>query len=222
MSRYVDLSHTIRHGMVTYKGLPGPVICDFLSREASRAHYTDGAEFQIGRIDMVANTGTYVDCPFHRYADGRDLNDTPLERFAGLSGLVVRVPHRSRRVVDVEDFRRLDVAGRAVLVATGWDGYFGTPAYFEGHPYLTGAAAAWLRDRGAVLVGIDSHNIDDTTTQNGRPVHTTLLGAGIPIVEHLRGLDALPDAGFRFSAVPPKIAGLGTFPVRAFAEFEDR
>lgn len=221
MPRYIDLSHTIRHGMVTYKGLPGPIICDFLSREASRAIYTDGAEFQIGRIDMVANTGTYVDCPFHRYADGADLNDTPLERFAGLPAVVVRVPCLQRRVIDVDDFRALDVAGRAVLVHTGWDAHFGTPEYFNGHPHLTRAAAEWLRDRGAVLVGIDSHNIDDTGSPNGRPVHTVLLGAGRLIVEHLRGLEALPDEGFRFSAVPPKIVGVGTFPVRAFAEVEE-
>lgn len=218
MPRYVDLSHTIRHGMLTFKGLPGPLVCDYLSREASRAHYIDGAEFHIGRVDMVANTGTYVDCPFHRFADGSDLNDTPLECFANLPGVVIRVPHTTRRVVDVDDCRELDVSGRAVLVHTGWDAYFGTPQYFDDHPYLTRAAAEWLRDRGAALVGIDSHNIDDTAHPNGRPVHTVLLGAGRPIVEHLRGLEMLPATGFRFSAVPPKIVGLGTFPVRAFAE----
>jgi arylformamidase len=220
VARYVDLSHTIRHGMVTYKGLPGPIVCDYLSREASRAIYTDGAEFQIGRIDMVANTGTYVDCPFHRYADGADLAATPLERFAGLPGLMVRVPHTDRLVIDVDDVRGLDVEGRAVLVHTGWDAYFGTPRYFEAHPHLTRAAAEWLRDHGAALVGIDSHNIDDTSRPNGRPVHTVLLGANVLIVEHLRGLEALPTSGFRFSAVPPKFVGVGTFPVRAFAALD--
>ena len=221
MTRHIDLSHTVSDGMVTFKGLPGPVICDYLSREASRRNYAGGTEFQIGRIDMVSNTGTYIDCPFHRYADGKDLDDTPLERFVDLPAVVVRVPHRTRIEITARDFENVDVGGRAVLVHTGWDEFWGTQRYFEHHPFLSGDAAGRLKDRGAVLVGIDSHNIDDTRSRNARPVHTILLAAEILIVEHLRGLGRLPDAAFRFSAVPPKIRGMGTFPVRAFATVEE-
>lgn len=214
---HIDLSHTITDGMVTFKGLPGPIICDYLSREASRTHYTNGTEFQIGRIDMVSNTGTYVDCPFHRYPQGKDLSETALERFVDLPAVVVRVPYDTRIEVRVQDFASLDVRGKAVLVHTGWDEFWGTNQYFEDHPFVSGEAAVWLRDQGAVLVGIDSHNIDDTRTRNARPVHSILLAEEILIVEHLRGLQQLPDGAFRFSAVPPKMSGVGTFPVRAFA-----
>ena len=217
MRRLVDLSHTIHNGLITHKGLPAPVICDYLSREASLKNYTDGTQFQIGRIDMVANTGTYIDCPFHRFADGKDLSETALERFVDLPALVVRAPFRERIEVTAEDFRELDVKGKAVLVDTGWSEHWNTPAYLENHPFLDAGAATFLRDSGAILVGIDSHNIDDTRTKNSRPVHTTLLGAEILIVEHLRGLAALPAADFLFRAVPPKVRGAGTFPVRAFA-----
>lgn len=209
----IDLSHTIEDGMITYRGLPAPVICDFLSREASRAVYSEGTEFHIGRIDMVANTGTYLDSPFHRFADGKDLADLRLETLAELPGVVV---HARRSPISAADFRGLDVEGRAVLVHTGWDKHWRSDAYFEGHPYLTADAAAWLVERRAALVGIDSLNIDDTR-DGRRPVHTALLGAEIPIVEHLRGLDALPESDFRFSAVPVKVRGMGTFPVRAYA-----
>jgi kynurenine formamidase len=215
----VDLSHTIEHGMVTFKGLPGPVICDYLSREASRANYEEGTEFQIGRIDLVANTGTYIDMPFHRYANGHDLAGLALSKVSDVPGVVVRVDDAPGLAVDRDAFLPYDVRGRAVLVHTGWDRHWRTPAYFEGHPFLTERAAVHLRDAGAVLVGIDSHNIDDTRTRR-RPVHTVLLGAQIPIVEHLTGLGALPVQGFRFSAVPPKIVGLGTFPVRAHARVD--
>ena len=210
----VDLSHRIEDGTITYKGLPGPHICDFWSREQSAALYEDGSTFQIGRIDMVANTGTYLDTPFHRYAGGDDLAAVGLDRLAGLDGLVVRA---SEQAVDAEAFDGLDVAGKAVLVHTGWDRHWGSDAYFTDHPYLTEVAARLLAERGAALVGIDSHNIDDTSVPR-RPVHTILLGAGILICEHLTNLGALPDSGFRFTAAPPKIAGMGTFPVRAFAE----
>jgi kynurenine formamidase len=218
MAALIDLSHTIHDGLVTFKGLPGPVICDYLSREASRRNYEGGTEFQIGRIDMVSNTGTYIDCPFHRYAHGKDLSETALERFVNLPAVVVRVNHRSRIEVRASDFGSVDVAGKAVLVDTGWSEHWKTPAYFETHPFLTGQAAEYLRDRGAVLVGIDSHNIDDTRARNSRPVHTTLLREEILIVEHLRGLEQLPTRDFTFSAVPPKFKGVGTFPVRAFAQ----
>ena len=211
----IDVSHTVEHGMVTYRGLPAPVICDFLSREHSRAHYAPGTEFQIGRIDMVANTGTYVDSPFHRFAHGRDLAALELESLADLDTIVVR-PDGSRRAIDATAFRDLDVAGRAVLVQTGWDRHWRTEQYFDGHPFLTEEAARWLVEHQARLVGIDSLNIDDTA-DGRRPVHTALLGADIPIVEHLCGLSALPDRGARFFAVPVKVKGFGTFPVRAFA-----
>jgi len=218
VNRLIDLSHTITSGMTTYKGLPGPLICDFLSREASRKNYTDGAEFQIGRIDMVTNTGTYLDCPFHRYADGQDLSEVALERLVALAAVVVRVDHRQRLEVGVADFAGLDVRGKAVLVHTGWSAHWGTGAYLENHPFVSAAAAAHLRAAGALLVGIDSHNIDDTRSRNGRPVHSELLRHQVLIVEHLRGLEQLPAAGARFTAVPPKFRGAGTFPVRAFAQ----
>jgi kynurenine formamidase len=214
--RFVDLSHTIEDGMITYKGLPAPLICDHISHEQSRGHYATGTEFQIGRITMVGNTGTYIDSPFHRYADGADVADFDLATVASLQGIVVRVTGMSGRAIPRSAFAALDVRDKAVLVHTGWDAHWRTDRYFEGHPFLTADAAAFLRDAGARLVGIDSLNIDDTG-DGTRPVHTTLLGAGIPIVEHLRGLDQLPISGFRFSAVPPKVRGIGTFPVRAFA-----
>ncbi len=219
--RLIDLSHAIEHGMVTYRGLPAPVICDYWTREGSAAHYTDGASFQIGRIDMVANTGTYVDAPFHRYADGADLAALALDRLAGVPGLVVRWPEGQGREVPAAAFDAIDVGGRAVLVATGWDRHWRTDAYFEGHPYLAADAAVALAARGAAIVGIDSYNIDDTHVPT-RPVHTALLGVGIPICEHMTGLAALPDAGFAFHAAPPRIHGMGTFPVRAYALVPDR
>jgi len=215
--RFVDLSHVIEAGMTTYRGLPGPQICDFWEREASAANYDDGSTFQIGRIDMIANTGTYVDSPFHRYADGCDLAGLKLSQLAGLDGIVVRRPFEEALATDARDFEGIEVRGRSVLVHTGWDRHWRTDAYLANHPFLTEAAALWLVEQGAAFVGIDSHNIDDTRVRT-RPVHSILLGAGIPIGEHLTGLGQLPDSGFRFNAVPPKIAGMGTFPVRAYAE----
>ena len=212
----IDLSHVIEEGMATYKGLPGPHICDYWTREASAANYDDGSTFQIGRIDMVANTGTYVDSPFHRFANGKDLSELPLGSLANLDGLVVRRPFEKGLAVDADAFEGMEIGGKSVLIATGWDRYWGTADYLSDHPFLTEGAARTLIERGAAFVGIDSHNIDDTRAR-ARPVHTLLLGADIPIGEHLTGLDRLPDRGFRFSAVPPKIKGMGTFPVRAFA-----
>ena len=214
---FLDLSHTIEHGMTTYPGLPGPVICDFLSREASRGRYAPGVEFHIGKIEMVANTGTYIDSPFHRYADGVDLSGLPLESLAGLEAVVIDGARADRSgAVGREAFEGRDLAGKAVLVRTGWDAHWGTPAYLEGNPFLTGEAAEYLVAQGAALVGIDSVNIDDLRDL-ARPVHSILLGAGIPIVEHLCRLGPLPGAGFQFTAVPAKVAGFGTWPVRAFA-----
>ena len=214
MTRLIDLSHTIADGTVTYKGLPPPRICDFWTREGSAELYEDGSSFQIGRIDMVANTGTYLDTPFHRYADGDDLALVGLERLAALDGLLVRSGDME---VGADAFAGLEVRGKAVMVHTGWDRHWGSETYYEGHPFLTEAAARLLAEGGAALVGIDSYNIDDTRTKR-RPIHTILLGAGTLIVEHMTNLGALPDAGFRFTAAPPKIEGMGTFPVRAFAE----
>lgn len=213
--RFVDLSHAVEHGVVTYRGLPAPIVCDHLSRVASRAHYAPGTEFQIGRIEMVGNTGTYVDSPFHRYANGKDLAELPLESLADLPAVVVDIP-RGERALDSRHLTAIDVRGRAVLVRTGWSRHYATDAYFEGHPFVTRAAAQALVERGARLVGIDSLNIDDTADLE-RPVHTLLLGAEIPIAEHLTNLDELPRDGFRFSAVPARVRAFGTFPVRAYA-----
>jgi arylformamidase len=216
MPRLIDLSHTVEHGMVTYKGLPAPIVCDFLSREDSRRIYAPGTEFHIGKIEMVANTGTYLDAPFHRYADGKDLSELPLESVADLDATVVRARAEAGRAIGPEAFRGRDLKGRAVLVHTGWSRHWRTERYFEGHPFLTAGAAALLRDEGAALVGIDSLNIDDISGGE-RPVHSTLLRADIPIVEHMANLDQVPDAGFRFHAVPVKVKRFGTFPVRAYA-----
>jgi len=217
----IDLSHTIEDGMITYKGLPAPLICDFLSREQSRSIYAPGTEFQIGKIELVANTGTYLDTPFHRYAQGKDLAELPLSSVTALEAITVRHSRGLSRAIGLSIFERLDIRGKAVLVDTGWDQHWRTDQYFEGHPFLTEQAALYLRDKGAALVGIDSYNIDDID-DGRRPVHTILLGAEIPIVEHLTGLAALPESGFTFSAAPPKIKGVGTFPVRAHALLKSR
>ena len=215
MRRLIDLSHTVEHGMVTYKGLPAPVICDWMSRDASRAKYAAGTEFQIGRIEMVANTGTYVDSPFHRFENGKDLSELPLEALADLDCLVMHVPPGTT-AIDAMTLPAVKVAGKAVLIHTGWDRHWRTDAYFENHPHLTARAAEWLVKAGAAMVGIDSFNIDSVATGE-RPVHTTLLGSDIPICEHMTGLASLPQQGAKFSAVPVKVKGFGTFPVRAWA-----
>jgi kynurenine formamidase len=213
----IDLSHEIEGGTITYPGLPGPMICDYLSREASKSQYAEGTSFHIGRIDMVANTGTYLDAPFHRYEDGMDLAELPLESIVDLDGVVLDA--RGIQAIDATLLADLHVTGKAVLIRTGWSAHWGTPTYLEGHPYLTADAAESLRDRAAVLVGIDSLNIDDTGS-GARPVHSILLASDIPIVEHLCHLDRLPlDATqkFRFHAAPVKVRAFGTFPVRAYA-----
>ena len=218
--RVVDLAHPITEGMVTYPGIPAPTLGTHLSFDDAAAVYAPGTEFTIGMITLSSNTGTYLDTPAHRYRDGDDLAAVPIERLVDLDGVVVRVADGltgdGPPAVDALAFAPFDVAGRAVLVETGHARHWGTDAYAHDHPYLTPAAADWLVEHGAALVGIDSLNIDGTHTGE-RPVHTRLLGAGIPVVEHLTGLDGLPPSGFRFSAPPPKVAGLGTFTVRAFA-----
>ena len=210
--RLIDLSHTVEHGMVTYQGLPAPLIRDYLSREESRQHYAAGTEFQIGKIEMVANTGTYLDSPFHRYADGADLSQLSLPSLANLEAVVLRAQQRE---VDASSFLGLDIREKAVLIHTGWDAHWGSETYFRDHPFLTKGAAQFLAEGGAKLVGIDSVNIDDIGDPS-RPVHSILLRSGVVIVEHLCNLGSLPDGGFRFFAVPVKVKGMGTFPVRAF------
>ncbi|MFZ1528993.1 MAG: cyclase family protein [Ferruginibacter sp.] len=214
---FIDLSHTIEHGLVTYKGLPAPVICDYLSRENSRKFYEEGTEFQIGKIEMVANTGTYIDCPFHRFENGKDLSEISLESFTDLDAIVIRVPFTETLAITADHIKKYDVKNKAVLFYTGWDSNWNTENYYENHPYLTEEAAQYLKKCQVPLAGIDSHNIDSTSGRN-RPVHTSLLGAEILIVEHLCNLGSLPQDGFSFSAIPPKFKGVGTFPVRAMAK----
>ncbi len=217
-NQLIDLSHEVEHGMITYKGLPAPIICDYLSREESRSHYAAGTEFAIGKIELVANTGTYVDSPFHRFVDGIDLSELPLESLVDLEGIVVRAQNAGR-AISAKVFHGLDVKGKAVLIHTGWSRHWRTDQYFEGHPFLTRDAAEFLTESGAAFVGVDTYNIDDTD-DGTRPVHTTLLGNRIPICEHMCGLENLSDHGFRFHAAPVKIKAFGTFPVRAYAVLE--
>ena len=217
MQKLIDVSHTIEHEMITYKGLPAPLICDYLSRERSRQLYAPGTEFHIGKIEMIANTGTYVDSPFHRYAHGKDLSQLPLSSLANLDAVVIRT---TDRVVNIDHLQGHDLQGKAVLIDTGWSQHWRTDQYFEENPYITAQTAVYLRDAGAVMVGIDSLNIDNTSDP-ARPAHTILLGADIPIAEHLTNLHSLPDHNFRFFAVPVKVKAFGTFPVRAFGLIGD-
>lgn len=218
--RIVDLSHRLRAGVITYPGLPAPEIRPHLTREASRASYAPGTEFAIDTITMVGNTGTYLDSPFHRYPDGADLAALPLETLVGLRAEVFHLPDEGRagRGIAAEELAGRNLAGAAVLLHTGWDRHFDTPAYGAGAPFLTADGAAYLIEAGATLVGIDSVNIDDAESGGERPAHSALLGAGIHVVEHLTNLGALPERGARFTAAPPAIEGFGTFTVRAFAE----
>lgn len=212
--RLIDLGHTVEHGMITYKGMPGPVISDYRSRESSRQYYAEGTEFHIGRIEFVANTGTYIDAPFHRFPAGKDLSQLPLESLADLPGICITAD--KARAVDVDAFKGIDLPGKAVLVHTGWSRHWLTERYFEDPPFITSKAAEFLVKSKVALVGIDSMNIDDIRDK-ARPVHTSLLKADIPVVEHLTNLAELPAEGFRFFAVPVKVKSFGSFPVRAFA-----
>ena len=213
-STHIDLSHVITEGMNTYPGLPTPIVADHLSREAAEEIYGPGLTFQIGLVTMCTNTGTYLDVPFHRYADGHDLTELDLERVAGVAA--IRIDCRGVSAIELDGIDLSGAAGKAVLIWTGHAEHWGTDAYFENHPSLTAGAAERLRDAGVACVGIDTLNIDSTATGD-RPVHSILLRAEVPIVEHLTNLASLPDAGFAFTAVPPKIEGAGTFTVRAFA-----
>jgi kynurenine formamidase len=215
--RLVDLSHTIAAGLVTYPGIPVPTINAHLTREESRSHYAEGTEFAIDVITLVGNTGTYLDTPYHRYAGGADLADLDLETLVDLPLELFRLTDASERRIPAAVFYDRELQGKAVLLHTGWDRHFGTPAYAVGAPYLDGDAAAYLITAGVVLVGIDSINIDDAETSRERPAHSRLLAAGVHVVEHLTNLAAVPPTGARFTAVPPKVLQFGTFPVRAYA-----
>jgi arylformamidase len=214
VSGFTDLSHRISDGMVTYPGLPVPRVETHLSREAAEELYGPGITFHIGLVTMCTNTGTYLDVPFHRYADGHDLAELPLERVAERPA--VCLDRRDPITIDLTADDLRDLAGHAVLVRTDHSTHFGTSRYFQDHPHLSAASAEALAAAGVACVGIDSLNIDGTST-GARPVHSTLLRAGIPIIEHLTQLASLPDRGFTFTAVPPKIEGAGTFTVRAYA-----
>jgi arylformamidase len=220
MRRIVDLSHRIRAGLITYPGLPAPAITSHLTRRQSREKYAPGTEFAMDVITMIGNTGTYLDSPYHRYADGPDLAGLDLATLVGLRAEVFHLTYATERRIDTADLGDRDVRGAAVLLHTGWDRHFGTEQYGHGAPFLTAAGTQHLIDAGAVLVGIDSVNIDDTESGGQRPAHTLLLGAGIHIVEHLTNLGELPPHGARFTAAPPAVEGFGTFPVRAFAELD--
>ena len=215
MVKFIDLSHSIEDGMITYPGIPGPKIQEHLSREDSKHYYAGGTTFQIGKIEMVANTGTYIDAPFHRHKDGKDLSQLDMASVANLDGVLLHADPATR-AISPDLFKGKDLKGKAVLIHTGWDRHWGTELYFKDHPYLTRESAEYLKSRGSTLVGIDSLNIDDNT-DGTRPAHTILLSSGIPIVEHLCNLDALPNTGFKFFAVPAPVKGMGSFPVRAFA-----
>lgn len=217
-NRLIDLSHTIEEGLITYKGLPAPIICDFMSREESRKHYAEGTEFQIGKIEMVGNSGTYMDAPFHRYVDGKDIADLLLEQLTFLQGIIVSIPYQITKRIAASYFQGFNLKKKAVLVHTGWSKHWKTDAYFEDHPHLTANAAQYLLDQKVCLVGIDSLNIDDTQGDE-RHVHSTLLKHDILIVEHLCNLEAIPKGqAFYFHAIPPKIKGVSSFPIRAFAQ----
>lgn len=218
----VDLSHPIRAGLVTYPGIPAPTVTPHLTREASREHYAPGTEFAIDLITMAGNTGTYLDSPYHRYAEGGDLASLSLETLVGLPAEVFHLTDAASRGIAADVFADRDLAGTAVQLHTGWSRHFGTPEYATGSPYLTESGARHLAEAGAVLVGIDALNIDDTESGGARPAHSTLLAAGVHVVEHLTALDRLPARGARFTAVPPRVERFGTFPVRAFAELPAR
>jgi kynurenine formamidase len=217
-SELVDLSHPIRAGLVTYPGLPAPTVTPFLTRAASRERYAPGTEFAMDVITMIGNTGTYLDSPFHRYAEGGDLASLSLETLVGVPAEVFHLTDAASRGIPAEVFFDRELSGTAVLLHTGWSRHFGTPEYAHGSPFLTEAGARHLVDAGVAIVGIDSLNIDDTESGGTRPAHSVLLAAGVHVVEHLTALDRLPARGARFTAVPPRVEGFGTFPVRAFAE----
>jgi kynurenine formamidase len=215
--RYVELSHPLRDGMDAYPGMGTVHLGPILDHESSGDRYQGKAEFYLGRVEMPANTGTYVDAPFHRYREGDDLSEVALARLAGLPGVVARAPG----AIDAVDLKLepADIRGRAVVVDTGWSERWGSPGYWEDMPYLSTAAVDLLIEGKASLVAVDFGNVDDTTDP-ARPAHTRLLEAGILIVENVTDPAALPDRDFRFFATPPRIVRGASFPVRAFAELD--
>jgi arylformamidase len=215
--RLVDLSHVIRAGLITYPGLPAPIVTPHLTREESKSHYAPGTEFELDLITMIGNTGTYLDSPFHRYEGGTDLAGLSLDTMVDQPAEVFHLQDSAERGIQAELFHDRDLAGKAVLLHTGWDSRFGLPSYAVGAPFLTGEAADYLVGQDVTIVGIDSLNIDDTESGGHRPAHSALLAAGIHVVEHLTNLQELPATGSRFTAVPPRVEGFGTFPVRAYA-----
>jgi arylformamidase len=215
--RFIELSHVIREGLITYPGLPAPMITPFLTREDSKARYAPGTEFAMDLITLIGNTGTYLDSPWHRYEGGTDLAGLSLETLVDLPTEVFHLDDAAERGIPASALWDRDVAGKAVLLHTGWDRHFGTPSYVTDAPYLAPDGVDYLVDQGVLLVGIDSLNIDNTEGTGERPAHTRLLAAGIHVVEHLTNLGSLPASGSRFTATPPLIEGFGTFPVRAFA-----
>ena len=217
-TRLIDLSQTIKDGMITYKGLPAPIICDYLARDACEGIYEEGTTFQIGKLEMISNTGTYIDTPFHRFENGKDLSEIDLDGVANLDGIVIHI-EQDVTAITADSFHGYDLTNKAVLVHTNWSRYWASDQYFENGPYLTEDAAIYLKQQGVKLVGIDCHNIDDTSGKS-RPVHTILLHNEIFIVEHMCNLDKLPKDGFKFYAVPVKVKGMGTFPIRAFAQID--
>jgi arylformamidase len=220
MQKFIDLSHVIEDGVVTYKGLPAPIICDYWTREESKQWYEEGTSFQIGKIEMVSNTGTYLDTPFHRYETGKDLSEILVEQTAGLEAIVIKVPFTETLSISAEFFKNLELENKAVLIFTGWDSHWKSDAYYTGNPFLTKDAAEYLVSQKVKLVGIDSHNIDDTSGKS-RPVHTILLKNEILIVEHLCNMGKIPEnKAIKFTATPPKVKGMGTFPVRAYIGYE--
>ncbi len=214
----MDLSHDIVAGMLTYPGVPGPEIRITTTRTASAARLTSGASFEIESLTLVGNTGTYVDAPYHYHADRADVAELPLERLVNVPIAVVRAVGRTAvTAADLGDPGRL--WGHAVLVHTGWARYWGTPRYHElDCPHVTADAVDVLAAANAALVGIDSLNIDDPRDPR-RPAHHRLLGADIPIVEHLTNLGSVPDTGARLIALPPPVRAMASFPVRAVAVF---
>ncbi len=219
MKKFIELNHILEDGMMAYPGLPRPMIGAFLDHQASRSRYNDQAEFYFGKVEMVCNLGTYLDSPFHRFPNGADLSQIPLEQVAGVPGVVLHVSVSSDRSITI-DVKPSELKGRAVLIRTGWDKRWGTESYWEPGPYLSEESIDLLIRSKATLVGVDFWNVDNTMDFT-RPAHTQLLASNILIVEHLCNLSALPQTGFRFYAVPLRIVRGASFPVRAFAEVEE-
>ena len=219
MRKLVELNHILEDGMMAYPGLPRPKIGAFLDHKESRSRYNDQAEFYLGKVDMVCNLGTYVDSPFHRYPGGADLSQIPLERVSGIPGIVLDAVVSSNRSITL-DVIDSELRGKAVLIRTGWDKRWGTESYWEPGPYLSGESTDLMIRCKVFLVGVDFWNVDDTTDPS-RPAHTRLLASEILIVEHLCNLSVLPRTGFKFYAVPLRIVGGASFPVRAFADIEE-